>query len=270
MTSIMIALTWIVVFAVPITQAFTTTDSPYPRWSTWNKRSNNGPSSSYSLLYTSRGPLPSLLEDETPQVSSSNTKSLTRRLYLSSLVRTTTAATAASAAAATFLPLPRAALAEVARGDSLPQGAEQFQRLLVLKSDVAAVIRRLSKAKVSSSSSSAAAAEQMTSSENDDALAKIDDKEWDALSEFMRKVYKGGDDMKSYTKGGGAGGSMLGSDKEKKEKAEEYAKLLQKIAQAGDGPISKKDVEGLMGLLKKADVVLQDFFELLRDVPDEI
>lgn len=214
----------------------------------------------------SRGPLPSLPEEETSQVSSSNTKSFTRRLYLSSIVRTTTAATAAAAAAAaTFLPLPRAALAEVARGDSLPQGAEQFQRLLVLKSDVAAVIRRLSKAKVSTSS----AAEQITKSENDDALAKIDDKEWDALSEFMRKVYKGGDDMKSYTKGGG-GGSILGSDKEKKEKAEEYAKLLQKIAQAGDGPISKKDVEGLMGLLKKAEVVLQDFFELLRDVPDEI
>lgn len=217
----------------------------------------------------SRGPLPSLPEEETSQVSSSNTKSFTRRLYLSSIVRTTTAATAAAAAAAaTFLPLPRAALAEVARGDSLPQGAEQFQRLLVLKSDVAAVIRRLSKAKVSTSSLSTAT-EQITKSENDDALAKIDDKEWDALSEFMRKVYKGGDDMKSYTKGGG-GGSILGSDKEKKEKAEEYAKLLQKIAQAGDGPISKKDVEGLMGLLKKAEVVLQDFFELLRDVPDEI
>lgn len=215
----------------------------------------------------SRGPLPSLPEEETSQVSSSNTKSFTRRLYLSSIVRTATAATAA-AAAATFLPLPRAALAEVARGDSLPQGAEQFQRLLVLKSDVAAVIRRLSKAKVSTSSLSTAT-EQITKSENDDALAKIDDKEWDALSEFMRKVYKGGDDMKSYTKGGG-GGSILGSDKEKKEKAEEYAKLLQKIAQAGDGPISKKDVEGLMGLLKKAEVVLQDFFELLRDVPDEI
>ena len=103
----------------------------------------------------------------------------------------------------------------------------------------------------------------------DDLLLKnISEKEWDALSDFMRKVYKGGDDMKSYTKGGG--GSVISSDKEKKEKAEEDAKLLQKIAQAGDGPISKKDVEGLLSLLKKGEAVMEDIFELLRDVPDEI
>jgi hypothetical protein len=154
--------------------------------------------------------------------------------------------------------LPQRALAEVARGDSLPQGAEQFQRLLVLKSDLPAVIQRLSKAKAGITTGS--------SSDNDD-VVKIDDREWDALSDFMRKVYKGGDDMKSYTKGGG---SILSSDKEKKQKAEEDAKLLQKIAQAGDGPISKRDIEGLLLLLKKGDAVLQDFFELLRDVPDEI
>jgi hypothetical protein len=40
------------------------------------------------------------------------------------------------------------------------------------------------------------------------------------------------------------------------------------MAQAGDGPISKEDAMGLAGVLKNAKLVLDDFFELLRDVPE--
>ena len=136
--------------------------------------------------------------------------------------------------------------AEVAKGDSLPDGAAQFKRLLSLKSDLPAVIKRVTEGGAEGSET------------------PIDKKEWDALSDFMRKVYKGGDDMKSYIKGGAI------YDPEKKKKAEEDYKLLQKIAQAGDTPISKEDAQGLAGVLRKADAVLDDFFELLRDVPDEI
>lgn len=206
--------------------------------------------------FSSSSSLPS--RDDTQRMSSSSSSSSfpTRRLFFSSSLMGGTAAIVT-----TFL--PQRALAEVARGDSLPQGAEQFQRLLVLKSDLPAVIQRLTKAKAGITTGSSSSS---SGSDNDD-VVKIDDREWDALSDFMRKVYKGGDDMKSYTKGGG---SILSSDKEKKQKAEEDAKLLQKIAQAGDGPISKRDIEGLLLLLKKGDAVLQDFFELLRDVPDEI
>ena len=42
------------------------------------------------------------------------------------------------------------------------------------------------------------------------------------------------------------------------------------MAQAGDGPISKEDAMGLAGVLKNAKLVLDDFFELLRDILDEI
>jgi hypothetical protein len=136
--------------------------------------------------------------------------------------------------------------AEVAKGDSLPDGAAQFKRLLSLKSDLPAVIKRVTEGGAEGSET------------------PIDKKEWDALSDFMRKVYKGGDDMKAYIKGGAF------YDPEKKKKAEEDYKLLQKIAQAGDAPISKEDAQGLAGVLRKADAVLDDFFELLRDVPDEI
>ncbi len=59
-------------------------------------------------------------------------------------------------------------------------------------------------------------------------------------------------------------------DPEKKKKAEESVRLLQKLAQAGDGPVSKQDAVGYAAILKKSDDVLENFFELLRDVPDEL
>lgn len=136
-----------------------------------------------------------------------------------------------------------AAFAELSKGDSLPDGAAQFKRMLSLKSDLPAVIKRL---------------------EEGAADGSIDKKEWDALSDFMRKVYKGGEDMKAFTKGGSF------YDPDKKKKAEDDYKFLQKLAQAGDGPISKEDAAGLAGILKKAVLTMDDFFELLRDVPDEI
>ena len=115
--------------------------------------------------------------------------------------------------------------------------------MLSLKADLPAVINRL---------------------EQGAADGSIDKKEWDALSDFMRKVYKGGEDMKAYVKGGSI------YDPEKKKKAEEDYKLLQKLAQAGDPPISKEDANGLAAVLKKAVLVLDNFFELLQDIPDEI
>jgi hypothetical protein len=165
---------------------------------------------------------------------------LTRRSIL------TTVATGLSTASILAVSGSQPAFAEVAKGDSLPEGAAQFKRLLSLKSDLPVVIKRVNEGGATDSST------------------PIDKKEWDALSDFMRKVYKGGEDMKSYTKGGGI------YDPEKKKKAEEDYKLLQRIAQAGDVPISKEDPAGLAGVLRKADAVMDDFFELLRDIPDEI
>ena len=59
-------------------------------------------------------------------------------------------------------------------------------------------------------------------------------------------------------------------DPEKKKKAEEDVKLLQKLAQAGDTPVSKEDAEAYAVILKKSYDVLENFFDLLRDVPDEL
>ena len=91
----------------------------------------------------------------------------------------------------------------------------------------------------------------------------IDKKEWDNLSDFLRKLYKGGDDMKSTAKS-----SIY--DPKKKKKAEEFIKVLQKLAQASNDPVGKQYALGYAAILKKADDTLEHFFELLRDVPDEL
>jgi hypothetical protein len=59
-------------------------------------------------------------------------------------------------------------------------------------------------------------------------------------------------------------------DPEKKKKADEDVKLLQKLAQAGDALVSKQDAAAYATILKKSDALLEDFFDLLRDVPDEL
>jgi len=132
------------------------------------------------------------------------------------------------------------ASAEVAAGTSLPQGALQFSRLVRLKSDLLAVTKRVS-----------------------EHPEELDKKEWDNLSDFLRILYKGSDDMKAITKA-----SIY--DPEKKKKAEEDIKFIQKVSQLGDGPVSKQDAEGLVKILQKSSIVIEDFFELLRDVPDEL
>jgi len=59
-------------------------------------------------------------------------------------------------------------------------------------------------------------------------------------------------------------------DPEKKTKAAEDIKLLQKFSQLGDSPVTKQDAKGLGDILKKCEIILDNFFDLLRDVPDEI
>lgn len=59
-------------------------------------------------------------------------------------------------------------------------------------------------------------------------------------------------------------------EQSKHAKAEEDIKLLQKLAQAAQGPVSKKDAAGFGTIAAKADGLFEDFFDLLRDVPDEL
>ena len=59
-------------------------------------------------------------------------------------------------------------------------------------------------------------------------------------------------------------------DPEKKKKADEDIKTLQKYAKAAEGPVNKQDGGAVVAILKKCDELIDDFLDLLRDVPDEI
>ena len=95
-----------------------------------------------------------------------------------------------------------------------------------------------------------------------EAASKMDSKEWDNVSQFLRQVYQTGDDMKAI-----AGGIY---DPEKKKQALVDAEDIKKIARASDVPVSKQDGGGFLAAAKKLDDIYEDFLEQLRDIPDEL
>lgn len=141
---------------------------------------------------------------------------------------------------AAFLPLtvsqPQPSFADVSDGNSLPQGALQFSRILKAKADLASVIARVK-----------------------DHGEEIDSKEWEAISVFLRKVYSAGDDMKFTAK------TMV---EYKKQSAEDIVKELQKLAIAGDIPAQKNDAQGFLTVANRLVKDFDSFLDLLSDVPD--
>ncbi len=133
----------------------------------------------------------------------------------------------------------RPVFADVSDGNALPKGAAQFSRLVNTRNNVKIVEKRVAQK-----------------------ASEIDQKEWDNIGGFIRKLYGAGDDMKDIAKGI--------YDPEKKAKAEDDIKQLQKYAKAAEGPVNKKDAEAFVAFMNKCEDLLDNFFELLQDVPDEI
>uniref|UniRef100_A0A7S1ZV81 Uncharacterized protein n=1 Tax=Trieres chinensis TaxID=1514140 RepID=A0A7S1ZV81_TRICV len=134
---------------------------------------------------------------------------------------------------------PQAAVADVSDGNALPTGAKEFSRVLKVKADFANIGKRVA--------------------ENGD---EIDSKEWEKISQYLRTVYSAGEDMKVIAKG------MY--DPEKKKRAAELIKVVQKAAQAGEIPVSQKNAKGFLVIQEKVIAQLDEFFDLLQDVPDEL
>jgi len=131
---------------------------------------------------------------------------------------------------------PQKSFADVSDGNSLPDGAAQFSRILKTKTDLAGVINRVK-----------------------DHGDEIDAKEWEAISVFLRKVYSAGDDMKFTAK------SMVDY---KKKSADDIVKELQKLAIAGDIPAQKNDAAGFLTVANRITKDFDGFLDLLSDVPD--
>lgn len=134
---------------------------------------------------------------------------------------------------------PGVAKADVSDGNMLPPGAAQFSRALRLKTDLVAVRKRVA--------------------EN---ASEIDKKEWENIGKFLRTAYSIGDDMKAVAAGIG--------NPDNKKRALEDVELLKKYAQAGDVSVSKQDGPGFVAVADKMSEKMNDFFDSLSDVPDEI
>jgi hypothetical protein len=91
----------------------------------------------------------------------------------------------------------------------------------------------------------------------------IDKKEWDNIGKFLRTIYSTAEnDMKFVAKG------VFNPANQKQ--ALNDAEEVKKYAQAGDVSASKQDATRLASILIKIGELVDDFFESLSDVPDEL
>ena len=95
-----------------------------------------------------------------------------------------------------------------------------------------------------------------------DAASEIDKAEWDNIGKFLRTAYATGDDMKGVVAGI--------ANPDNKKRALDDVDQLKKYAQAGDVSVNKKDGPGFVAVIDKMSDIVNDFFDSLSDVPDEI
>mmetsp|Transcript_131266 Transcript_131266/g.379738 ORF Transcript_131266/g.379738 Transcript_131266/m.379738 type:complete len:204 (+) Transcript_131266:61-672(+) len=130
------------------------------------------------------------------------------------------------------------AFADVSDGNALPGGAAQFGRVIRAKADMITVSKRVS-----------------------EAASEMDKKEWDNVGGFLRKVYGVGEDMKAIANG---------FDAEKKKKAGALIDDLKKYAKAADAPTGSQNGPEFVAYAKKITGILDEFLDLMSDVPDEL
>ncbi|KAL7581127.1 hypothetical protein ACA910_005927 [Epithemia clementina (nom. ined.)] len=134
---------------------------------------------------------------------------------------------------------PTSASADVASGNELPKGAQQFNRIIRLRSDLKKVKKRVA-----------------------EGSSEIDKEEWDNIGKFLRQAFAVGDDMKAVSAGI--------NNPENKKKALDDIEQLRKYAQAADVSVNKQDGQSFVSLAEKMEYYVNDFFQALIDVPDEI
>ena len=92
--------------------------------------------------------------------------------------------------------------------------------------------------------------------------SEIDAEEWNNISKFLRIAYSTGEDLKVVAAGI--------KNPANKQRALDDIEQLKKYAQAGDIPVSKKDADGFVAVSTKMLELMNDYFDALIDVPDEI
>mmetsp|Transcript_41419 Transcript_41419/g.61299 ORF Transcript_41419/g.61299 Transcript_41419/m.61299 type:complete len:208 (-) Transcript_41419:106-729(-) len=132
------------------------------------------------------------------------------------------------------------ARADVSDGNRLPPGALEFSKVLKVKSDLVIVRKRVLEAGDS-----------------------MDKKEWNGVGDFLSRVAKSQADLQVIAE------SIY--DPEKKKGAAKAMEDISKYAGAAITFASKDhDVKSVVNVLNRCEKSYDDFFDLLRDVPDEI
>ena len=90
---------------------------------------------------------------------------------------------------------------------------------------------------------------------------EFEQQDWDSLGQFLRKIYAIGDDMKFLA-------NTMNADK--KAKADELIDNLRKYSKAADAPAANKNAKEFVAYTQQLIVILEKYFDLLTDVPDEI
>lgn len=90
----------------------------------------------------------------------------------------------------------------------------------------------------------------------------MDKAEWNNIGGFLRRVYGVSEDMKAISAGF--------YDQEKKRKAAQLINDLKKFSKAADGPTGTQNAQEFLAFARKLSAILEEFLDLLQDVPDEI
>lgn len=94
------------------------------------------------------------------------------------------------------------------------------------------------------------------------AASEMDETEWKNVGLYLRRVYNVSDDMKQISAGF--------YDPEKKKRAGELIDILKKTTKAADSVTDSKHGPEFLAYAGKLERTLEEFLELLRDVPDEL
>ncbi|CEM14000.1 unnamed protein product [Vitrella brassicaformis CCMP3155] len=133
---------------------------------------------------------------------------------------------------------PVSAYADVYSGDTLPAGALQRDRFIKAKlrwEEMGSALR----------------------ARTDDITAD----EWKGLRNFLRAMYKESDDMRFISKG---------LDPEKDKQSKQLIKNFEKTIESMDKPATAGDKEVFLASQQKITQTMQDFLDVLSDVPDEL
>ena len=96
----------------------------------------------------------------------------------------------------------------------------------------------------------------------EEASSEIEKDEWENIGQFLRMAYGTGNDMKDLAAG-------IKSE-ENRKKAQDDIEKLQKYAQAADVTVVKKDGSAFVDIAGKMSALVDDYFNCLYDVPDEL